>query len=251
MEVDEAIAITIDLLQKGEAGKYGHDLFAQHVAATAALRLHGQFNEESVRNLSPLFYDAAWELCRRGIVRPGVRTSGDQAIADGGGYSLTEAGRAALPKLDSAALLIAQPGALAATLAGFSSRFGAGFQQRALEAINCRNAQTLLACCAMVGAAAESILLALAIAKIGDELKVLQTYSQSRGRAKILDMVVGRVDQHRRNQLTTFASIVGLWRDEAAHGKASPLSTANADEALRELLHMCQWVDREWVNLTV
>jgi len=30
----------------------------------------------------------------------------------------------------------------------------------------------------------------------------------------------------------------------------SPIGTANVDEALRQLLHMCQWVDREWENLT-
>ena len=35
---------------------------------------------------------------------------------------------------------------------------------------------------------------------------------------------------------------VALWW---AHGRATALGTANADEALRQLLHMCQWVDRE------
>jgi hypothetical protein len=53
----------------------------------------------------------------------------------------------------------------------------------------------------------------------------------------------------RRDTLTTFAGIISMWRDEAAHGAASPLSTANADEGLRQLLHMCQWVHREWDEL--
>jgi hypothetical protein len=53
-----------------------------------------------------------------------------------------------------------------------------------------------------------------------------------------------------RDTLTTFTKIISLWRDEAAHGRATPFSTANADEALRQLLHMSQWVNREWDNLT-
>ena len=145
---------------------------------------------------------------------------------------------------DIASLLIFQPGALAATLGGYRTRFGEGFYQRAIEAIKCRNAEAWLACCAMVGAAAESILLALAIAKTRDEEQVLRAYSQTGGRRKVLNMVVGQAETARRNTLTTFAGIISLWRDEAAHGKASPLGTANADEALRQLLHMCQWVHR-------
>jgi hypothetical protein len=102
----------------------------------------------------------------------------------------------------------------------------------------------------MAGAAAESILLALAIAKTGDEPLVIRTYAQSGGRRKVLNMITRQLDQNRRDTLTTFTNIISLWRDEAAHGKATPLSTANADEALRQLLHMSQWVNREWGNLT-
>jgi hypothetical protein len=159
-------------------------------------------------------------------------------------------GEQPFPNLDAASLLITQPGALAATLSGYRNRFGEGFVQRALEAVKCRSAEAWLACCAMAGAAAESILLALAIAKTGDEEQVLRAYSQAGGRRKVLNMVVGQADQARRDTLTTFSGIISLWRDEAAHGRASPLGTANADEALRQLLHMCQWVDREWASLT-
>lgn len=122
--------------------------------------------------------------------------------------------------------------------------------QRSSEAIRCRNAEAWLGCCAMAGAAAESILLALAIAKTGDEPLVIRTYAQSGGRRKVLNMITRQLDQNRRDTLTTFTNIISLWRDEAAHGKATPLSTANADEALRQLLHMSQWVNREWGNLT-
>jgi hypothetical protein len=116
--------------------------------------------------------------------------------------------------------------------------------------IRCRSAEAWLACCAMVGAAAESVLLAVAIQKEGDEEQVLRTYRSTRGRQAVLNMIEGQAIAPTRNMLTTFAGIVSLWRDDAAHGWASPIGTANGDEALRQLLHMCQWVDREWENLT-
>jgi len=104
MELDEAIAILIDLLKNEQAGRYGYDLYARRGAEAAALRLHPHNPDpraQTMRDLSPVFYEAAWELCRRGLVRPGVRTADSQAVEEGG-YSLTAAGRAALPTLDIA-----------------------------------------------------------------------------------------------------------------------------------------------------
>jgi len=74
-----------------------------------------------------------------------------------------------------------------------------------LEAIKCRNAEAWLACCAMSGAAAESVLLALAIAKVGNEEHVLQAYRQSSGRQRVLKLVVGQATAIRRDTLTTFS----------------------------------------------
>jgi hypothetical protein len=252
MELDEAIAILIELLRDGRAGQYGYDLYARNGVEAAAIRMHRQDHQERERMaivLTPIFFDAAWELCRRGIVRPGVRRTNDQAVPEGG-YSLTSAGRAAIAEMDATGILLTQPGSLAATLAAYRDRFGEGFHQRALEAIKCRNAEAWLGCCAMVGAAAESVLLAIAIAKVGNEDEVLAVYRQARGRQKVLNLIVGQANPQRRDTLTTFSAIISLWRDDAAHGQASPLGTANADEALRQLLHMCQWVDREWDQLT-
>lgn len=251
MELDEAIAILLAELRAGRTAAYGYDLYSRKGAEVAAAQLHPDNRERvqrATRELSSLFMEAAWQLCLRGIVRPGVTHEGAQAVPDGG-YSLTEAGRAMLPNLDATAILLSQPGSLAATLQGYSGRFGAGFIQRAMEAIKCRNAQSWLACCAMVGAAAESILLRVAIAKTNDENAVLTAYRRAGGRQAVLNLIVGQATPQRRDTLTTFASIISLWRDEAAHGQSSPISTANADEALRQLLHMCQWVDAEWQNL--
>ncbi|WP_146101456.1 hypothetical protein [Bradyrhizobium sp. AC87j1] len=251
MDLDEAIATLLELLRNDRARNYGYDLYARTGAEFAARQRHPHehYLDGPVRELSPIFYEAAWELCRRGLVRPGVRRSGEQAVEEGG-YSLTVAGRVALTNLDAAAILIAQPGSLAATFNGYRKLFGDGFHQRAMEAIRCRNAEAWLACCAMVGAAAESVLLAIAITKERDEERVLKAYRANRGRQTVLNMIIGQADAQRRNTLTTFAGIVSLWRDDAAHGRASLIDTSNADEALRQPLHMCQWVAREWDNLT-
>jgi hypothetical protein len=251
MDVDEAVTILIGLLKADKASSYGYDLYPRKGAEAVAIKQHPQnHNQQQVtmRELSPVFFDAAWELCRRGVVRPGVKRSGDQAV-DEGGYSLTEAGRKVLQYIDEKSLVILQAGSLAETFKSYQARFGDGFYQRSMEAIRCRNAEAWLACCAMAGAAAESVLLALAIAKEKDEDAVVRAYSQAGGRQKVLNMVVGQAKPHHRNMVTTFAGIISLWRDEAAHGKASFLGTANADEALRQLLHMCQWVDKEWDEL--
>jgi hypothetical protein len=251
VELDQAIAILIELLQAGNAGSYGYDLYARRGAeeAAARMRLQPLQDQQVIRNISPVFFEAAWELCRRGLVRPGPRRDGDQAV-EAGGYSLTVAGRAALATLDVATVLLAQPGSLAAALSGYRRRYGDGFHQRALEAIKCRNAEAWLACCAMTGAAAESVLLALAIAKVGNEEQVLRSYKKTSGRRGVLNLIVAQANASKRDTLTTFSGIISMWRDEAAHGQASPLGAANADEGLRQLLHMCQWVDREWSSLT-
>lgn len=252
MDLDEAIGLTLELLQARQAQNFGYDLYPASVARVAGERLHQHDHhrqEQAIRDQSPIFYEAAWELCRRGIVRPGIRHTGEQAV-DEGGYSLTVTGAATLDQLDATAILITQPGSLATTFAGYRRQYGEGFHQRAQEAVKCRNAEAWLACCAMTGAAAESVLLALAIAKVGDENEVLKKYRSAGGRKKVLNIVVGQANVITRDTLSTFSNIISFWRDEAAHGRASPISTANADEALRQLLHMCQWVDREWAALT-
>lgn len=254
MNLDEAIAHTLSAMKNQRSAAFGYDLAPVKVAQDVSWELsggnrdlHNQRNDSVA--WSSLFFEAAWELCRRGIVRPGVTGTGKQATSDGG-YSLTTSGRAYIESLDDTALLLVQPGALAAALAQYANRFGAGFLQRSQEAIRCRNAEAWLACCSMVGAAAESVLLALAISKTGTEDVVLAEYSKMGGRQKVVNMVVGQSAGHVQSTLKSFAGIVSLWRDEAAHGKASLLDTANADEALRQLLHMCQWVSKEWDALT-
>jgi len=251
MELDQAIALTVVALQRGVAGYYGYDLYPSMVArqeAEAAGKT-GHELDNLAREWGPFFLDAAWELCRRGMVRPGIKRPGQQAVPEGG-YSLTIVGQGSLADLDNSTVLLLQPGSLAATFAGFGDIFGPGFQQRSQEAIKCRNAEAWLACCAMSGAAAEAILLAAAEAKLHDQDAVLAIYLSTGGRGKIINVLVGQAKLPVQATLKAFTGIISHWRDEASHGQTSEVNMPNADEALRQLLHMCQWVNKEWQTLT-
>jgi hypothetical protein len=102
----------------------------------------------------------------------------------------------------------------------------------------------------MSGAAAEAVLLEIAITKTGDREQVLRADRGSGGRSKILNMIAGGANAYLKRTLTDFSGIIGSWRDEAGHGAEVNISEANAIEALRQLLHLCQWVQKEWDNLT-
>jgi hypothetical protein len=71
-----------------------------------------------------------------------------------------------------------EPQRFAQMLAPYIKRFGPGFHERAQEAVRCYGAHAYLAWCAMCGASAESILLAAAIAKRGEQ-QVLKTYASA------------------------------------------------------------------------
>ena len=73
--------------------------------------------------------------------------------------------------------LVVDPGRLGRMLADAGGRFGAGFLERSQEAVRPYQALAFLACCAMGGAAAESVVLALAVAKLGDEPKATKLYT--------------------------------------------------------------------------
>jgi hypothetical protein len=65
-----------------------------------------------------------------------------------------------------------------------------------------------------------------------------------------MKLVTGGQKAHVVQTFETFMSLLSYWRDDAAHGRATVLEVANADEAMRQLLHLCQWVDKEWELLT-
>jgi len=74
-----------------------------------------------------------------------------------------------------------EKGRFAELLDSSGKRFGNAFRERSQEAIRCYGANAYFACCAMCGAAAESIIIAVAVTKTGDETKVLRDYQSAGG----------------------------------------------------------------------
>lgn len=114
---ETALNFILQTLRK--EGPAGHGLFGYHMTVidmTVRWRraTEGDIPGNAVESrrtyeVSPPFYDAAWELARRGILRPSVRNSLPQWSAfnfAGGGYSLTEAGEAWLATLGDKPLVL-------------------------------------------------------------------------------------------------------------------------------------------------
>jgi hypothetical protein len=103
----------------------------------------------------------------------------------------------------------------------------------------------------MCGAAAESALLALAIAKTGSEERVLDTYEQRGGRYKVKDMIF--VAGAPREWIRNFDAAFGLllyWRDSAAHGQFVHISETEAYYSLGMLLRFANFLADSWTELT-
>jgi hypothetical protein len=208
------------------------------------------------------FYDAAWTLCRQGVLRPGAAVPDGQAGQQigqrfaaapfyGDGYSLTAWGRTWVKKsAEERVTLPAEPHRITEVLHRFTGRFGGGYAQRAAEAVSDWWTTNHLSACTMAGAAAESILLATAIEKIKDEQKVLSQYRSSGGRARVIKSVVGNVPTELATRFNDALGILSYWRDDASHGIASIIGEIEAHEALSRLLRLAQFTSDNWSALT-
>jgi hypothetical protein len=259
--LDEAIAFTLTFLRdRNPSGSvrptsagshYGYDLYAPSIARQWAMgQIPSSGNlERAAQEASGVFFEAAWELCRRGLLRPGVRAASTQGVNDGGGYSLTSQGALWLKDAEEAHFIALQPGALAAAFDRFREKFGDAYHQRTQEALRCRSAEAWLAACAMVGAAAESMLLALAVARTGNEESVLRTYLGRDGRKATLNLITGQASRQISQPLSSGMALLSYWRDAAGHGQAAPISAPEAEQALRELLSLSQFASDRWNDL--
>ncbi len=253
----DAATLLIRWLRKPDHGSYGSYGYGVYLPALVRTHLakegiqhHDQ--ESRVREMIPMLYAAAWDLCRRGILRPGVRAYNEQGTADGAsgnGYSITPFGQQWLAEADHDDFVPTEPERFAQMLAPYRERFGPSFQERAQEAIRCYGAHAFLACCTMCGAAAEAVLLATAIAK-ADEASVLKRYNASGGRRRVENLVVGKVREDLRNEYVGYASLLKYWRDQASHGKASGIKDNEAYTSLALLLRFAIFVNDNWKELT-
>ncbi len=258
MNDEDALAFLVQSLRTlptDQVGGYGYGVYLPTLMRHYAADHEGvQYPQSDVRikELSPHFYAAAWELCRRGIIRPGVRRMGAQATEDGNagnGYSLTPFGESWIAESEHPDFVPTEPGRFSAMLKPFASRFGPGFYSRAQEAVRCYGAHAYLACCVMCGAAAESIILAVAIAK-RDEEAILRMYSGANGRSRVESFIIGQATEQAQREFRGYTLLLKYWRDEAAHGKASPISENEAYTSLAMLLRFAHFTNNSWQELS-
>jgi hypothetical protein len=234
---------------------YGYDLYLPNVMR-AWLQTNGiQFPQTDayLPQISRQFYSAAWELCRRGILRPGVAEYGAQPTQDGSagnGYSVTPFGRQWLSETDRDTFVPTEPGRFSEMMAPFAPIFGPGFHERANEAIRCYGAHAYLACSVMCGAAAESILLHLAIRKDGDEQNVLAKYKAASGRRALENLVIAQQPGAIRQEFEVCFSLLKYWRDEAAHGRKATITENEAFTCIGLLLRCAQFAKDNYQMLT-
>lgn len=105
LTVDDAIAIIVEYLTRNYGGvtegvaSYGYDFSLTQFLARFAIERMGIPNtgyvaeDPKVKEVSTIFLDALWTLCRRGVLRPSVSKRGGQGLPNGEGYSITAAGR--------------------------------------------------------------------------------------------------------------------------------------------------------------
>jgi len=223
------------------SGDYG-DYFGDRVSATRV-----------VHHVGGLFYDAAWELCGMGVLRPGVRGPREQSTEQGnsgGGYCITSFGRAWLAESRREAFLPLDPAQYAESLRPYHQRLGAGFSCFAEEAIRCYNARAYLASCAMSGAAAEAILLAIAIEKDGDADNVRMIYTAQNGRMHLRAMISADAPELLREEIRNYLKLLNYLQSESAGASASAVQQADASNALAQVADFARCADTHWAVLT-
>lgn len=245
---DDALQILTKELQLAKSNylSSGYDLVLTDVTAkylhqTQALAL-------DKNQVSKIFYDAAWELCRLGVIRPGEKYSGahNQLISwKGEGYSLTAFGKEWLSRLEEDSLLPSSPSRFSQIFSSFQALFGNTFFQRAQEAVFCYQAGVYLACCAMCDAAAESILLAAAF-QVYNKEKVLKTYFTANGRNRTENLVFGQAEKYIKDRYSKYTDLISYWRDESAHGHLSSIDHHQAYISLISLLRFAQFMRDHW-----
>jgi hypothetical protein len=268
MSIDDAIGLIVEELRSAlplspqyspnaRTDTYGCDLRVANVVRKWWLREHGNQNpgsEPGEIDYEP-FQDAAWELARRGILRPGRVLPGGVVVGsrpntEADGFSLTATGRDWVAKYDQQGPLPVDPGRFAALVRLYSDRFGPAFSQRVNEAAGCFRTCNYFATCTMAGAACESILVAIAIEQTKDEDEVLKIYLGRNGRRSLIKQITAGKPSGLQRPVETAASLLSFWRDSAAHGYETQISEFEAHDALSRLLRLSQFVDQHWAELT-
>jgi len=257
MDQEDAILFITKVLRSKnqEYAGYGYELYIPKVihAYFRAIGREVEWGSDEMLDASPVFLNAAWELCRRGIIRPGIRRMNTQATDEGNagfGYTVTAFGQAWLDEPEHDTFVPTEPERFARLLQPLRQRFGSGFDQRSQEAIRCYGAHAYVACCAMCGAAAESIFLAAAIAKSGDPDATLRRYLSPNGRSRLETALVGQVHEQVRREFQALTTLMKYWRDASSHGQATSISDNEAYTSIALLLRFAMFANDHWDALT-
>ncbi|MGE0251231.1 MAG: hypothetical protein AB7G80_01070 [Dongiaceae bacterium] len=236
-----------------EIGHYGYDIYLPYLYYQYLIRDGNRPNSSEQSNQlftisSSFFYDAAWELCRRGILRPGVTQNQKQATEDGtggNGYSLTPFGRTWLKESHLDDFVPTEPERFGKMLEPYRESLGSAFYQRAQEAIRCYGAHAYLATCVMCGAAAESIILEIAhLSKSEDE--IMKIYKTRGGFNKLIKLVSNGLSEYRQKELEGFITLTKYWRNESAHGRSSEIADNEAYTSLAIMLRLAFFAKDNW-----
>jgi len=174
--------------------------------------------ERATEEFCAPFLEAVWNLCRMGVLRPGPSIIRPNPVAETAGYSLTTFGRRWLQDSDKPAYIPTDVGRLSDLLTRRRDLFGPVYVLRATDAARCYSALAYYACCAMIGATAESILVAAGIGKLG-EAEAMRLYRGISGRKNLTEAVLKGCPEYVARDFRLHTDLIGLWRDQSAHAQ--------------------------------
>lgn len=196
------------------------------------------------------FYEAAWELVRRGWLTPQFhRTDEYKALIDASSFRATPVGIEAARNVGSPAILPVEHDRFLEVLLAHEVRFEGLYGIRCKEAVKAYRFQLHLSCLTMCGAAAEAVLVRLGVEKFGSRDKLDDKVLKAPRRSLLL-IVSESLKREQKDTLETLAESIRYWRNDAAHANEREFDEAHCFLALTRLQRLAETVDTEWAEFT-
>lgn len=197
------------------------------------------------------FFEAAWELVRRGILAPMVTFDQQSGQANGmrpDQFWVTPFGLEWAAAIGTLTILPVQHERFLDLLLEHAPRFGPVYAVRCREAVHAYRQQLYLSCLTMSGGAAEAILVCLGTEHAGSR-EALASKVFPRFRRTLLDYVLEPLKGPTQQELRECAEAVKYWRDDAAHANERELDETHAFISLRQLARLANRVGHGWDEL--
>jgi hypothetical protein len=246
--VEDATDALIDML-RARPNRFGDNAY-QYLMRNLCAQFAGQLGfPEQAEAVSRVLQEAAWSLCRLGVLRPGSAHEHFGEFGDMRGYAVTTFGQTWLAEHDTPAYIPTDPSRIVALLTRRADLFGGTYALRVNDAARCYSAHAYYACCAMIGAAAESILLAAAVIKLGED-EALRLYRGMSGRRTLTNAVLRNCAEHVSREFRLHVDLISLWRDLSAHADPGIISEQEAFANMRGLIKFTHFAEQRWAVLT-